>query len=76
MEIDCIMVVNAIRGEGQMLSRFGLLIAECRDLLVELNFVEVNFIKGSANRVAHFVARNRMCAYGVEQSLSQLCQLS
>lgn len=44
METDCIAVVNAIRGECQMLSLFGLLIVECRDLLLDSNNVNIEFV--------------------------------
>lgn len=53
------MVVQAIRSSGVLLPYFGRLIEECKMLLSKLRDrnVFVKFVKRSANRVAHFLAR-------------------
>lgn len=40
-----------------MNSVFGLLVKDCQSLLFSMNHVVLRFVKRSANRAAHFVAR-------------------
>lgn len=51
VETDCLVAVQAIRGNAAMVSYFGVLIQECRDLSKELGVKDVvlNFVKRSAN---------------------------
>ncbi|KAM6549739.1 hypothetical protein CsatB_021415 [Cannabis sativa] len=60
IETDSLVVVQAINGSVQMPSQFGLLIQDCQSLISELNNVFVFFVKRSANRAAHCIAR-RSC---------------
>ncbi|XP_062112468.1 uncharacterized protein LOC133823623 [Humulus lupulus] len=57
LESDCLNVVNAIKSTSCMVSPYGLLIQECKQLLSKLNDVCVMFVKRSANKVAHNLAR-------------------
>lgn len=61
VETDCLVLVQALRSSnGVLLSYFGRLVDESRQLLEELRgrCVSVNFIKRSANKVADFLARS------------------
>lgn len=60
VESDCLQVVQAIRSSISCLSYLGRVVQECRDLLASLSYKNVcfGFIKRSANKVAHFLARN------------------
>uniref|UniRef100_A0A803PHA9 Reverse transcriptase domain-containing protein n=1 Tax=Cannabis sativa TaxID=3483 RepID=A0A803PHA9_CANSA len=60
IETDSVVVVQAINGSVQMPSQFGLLIQDCQSLISELNNVFVSFVKRSANRAVHCIAR-RSC---------------
>lgn len=57
LEMDCLVVVQSIRSEVLMLSYYGRIISECKHLLLGLNFVSLVFVRRSANRVAHLLAR-------------------
>lgn len=57
MESDCLVAVQAIRSNAKMVSPFGKVIMDCRNLLKELNIIELFFIKRSANMAAHELAR-------------------
>lgn len=58
VETDNLVVVQAIRSSVQMPSGFGYCIDECRQLLSSLNNVRLCFVKRSANRAAHCLARS------------------
>lgn len=60
VETDCLVVVQAIRSSYASLSYFGRVIDECKQHLIDLRgrHVILNFIKRSANTVAHFLARS------------------
>ena len=45
METNCIAGVNTARDEDQMLVSFVSFIIECRELLSNLNFINVNVVK-------------------------------
>uniref|UniRef100_A0A803QI56 Reverse transcriptase n=1 Tax=Cannabis sativa TaxID=3483 RepID=A0A803QI56_CANSA len=57
LETDCLTVVQAIRSEVKMISMFGQIIQECKNLLLELKTISMLFVKRSANMVAHNCAR-------------------
>lgn len=56
LESDCLAVVQAVRSSVNMVSPFGQVIKECREMLKILN-IAVFHIKRSANEAAHFLAR-------------------
>ncbi|KAM6552927.1 hypothetical protein CsatB_013689 [Cannabis sativa] len=57
VETDCLTVVQALRSTIDMISPFGQVILECKELLSALKTVSVLFVKRSANMVAHNCAR-------------------
>ncbi|KAM6555296.1 hypothetical protein CsatB_002315 [Cannabis sativa] len=57
IETDALVVVQAVMGSIQMPSQFGFLVQDCRNLLSCINQVSLHFVKRSANRVAHCLAR-------------------
>ncbi|KAM6584602.1 hypothetical protein CsatB_011604 [Cannabis sativa] len=57
LETDCLTVVQAIRSEVKMISMFGQIIQECKNLLLELKTISMLFVKRSATMVAHNCAR-------------------
>lgn len=62
LESDCLVAIQAIRSKVLMTSPFGLVIEECRRMLLESNKVSLFFIKRSANMVAHYLAKES-CYY-------------
>lgn len=60
IETDCLTVVQAIRCSSVNLSYLGRIVDECKSLVNELKnrHVALNFVKRSANKVAHFLARH------------------
>ena len=64
VETDCLVVAQAIRGSAPMSSYFGVIVQECRNLLMEVKDkgVVLKFVKRSVNSLAHaFVS----CSYSV-----------
>ncbi|KAM6568954.1 hypothetical protein CsatB_016939 [Cannabis sativa] len=57
VETDALVVVQAINSSVHMPSQFGLLVEDCRSILLSLNNVVVSFVNRSANRAAHSLAR-------------------
>ncbi|KAM6589465.1 hypothetical protein CsatA_012070 [Cannabis sativa] len=57
IETDALVVVQAINSSILMPSQFGLLVGDCRALISSLNNVSLKFVKRSANRAAHCLAR-------------------
>uniref|UniRef100_A0A803PV21 Reverse transcriptase n=1 Tax=Cannabis sativa TaxID=3483 RepID=A0A803PV21_CANSA len=57
IESDSLVVVQAINGEVQMPSQFGMIVQDCRLMISTLNNVLISFVKRSANKAAHCVAR-------------------
>ncbi|XP_030478363.2 uncharacterized protein LOC115695438 [Cannabis sativa] len=53
VETDCLSVVQAIQGSLSMISLFGLVIQDCKNLLASLYNVYISFVKRSANVVVH-----------------------
>ncbi|KAL8104689.1 hypothetical protein AgCh_028771 [Apium graveolens] len=60
VESDCLGAIQAIRCSSIHLSYLGRVIDECKQLLSDLESrnVTLKFVKRSANKVAHFIARN------------------
>ncbi|KAM6547817.1 hypothetical protein CsatB_019493 [Cannabis sativa] len=58
IETDSMLTVQGIRSNHSVNSIFGLIIHDCQILLSSLNNVRICFIRRSANRVAHVVARH------------------
>uniref|UniRef100_A0A803QFY2 RNase H type-1 domain-containing protein n=1 Tax=Cannabis sativa TaxID=3483 RepID=A0A803QFY2_CANSA len=52
LESDSLLCVQAIKSNIPMLSQFGLLVIDVRQLLLSLNFVEICFVKRSQNKAA------------------------
>lgn len=59
MESDCLQVVQAIRSPFLVFSYLGEVVNECKVLLAELKNKNITFrfVKRTANKVAHFLAR-------------------
>uniref|UniRef100_A0A803PZQ0 RNase H type-1 domain-containing protein n=1 Tax=Cannabis sativa TaxID=3483 RepID=A0A803PZQ0_CANSA len=57
IETDALVVVQAVLGSVSMPSQFGFLVQDCRSLISSLNGVSLHFVKQSANKAAHCVAR-------------------
>ena len=72
------MAIQSLRSSHLMQSYFGRLVCDCRHLLSDLNqnCVSVNFIKRSANDVAHFLAKSTSvvadCKLGVHDLPTEL----
>lgn len=64
IETNCLVVIQAIRGTVPMSSYFGVIIQECRNLLVDMKDkgIVLKFVKRSVNSLAHsFVS----CSYSL-----------
>lgn len=57
LESDCLVAIQAIQSQVEMVFPFGRVVKECRGLLKSLNTVVVVFVKRSANMAAHCLAR-------------------
>ena len=57
MESNILTVVKAILKPHQFISSTRLILEDCKQLLPSLNEVIVSFVKKSANKVAHLLAR-------------------
>ncbi|KAM6593181.1 hypothetical protein CsatA_000884 [Cannabis sativa] len=58
LETDCLVVVQAVHSSVLLRSPFGVVIQECKELLVSLKSVQIHFVKRSANKAAHYMARS------------------
>ncbi|XP_060959245.1 uncharacterized protein LOC115703661 [Cannabis sativa] len=58
IESDSLVCVEAIRSEESLVSVFGLVVEDCKNILKDLVNVSISFVKRSANCAAHFVARH------------------
>ncbi|XP_060964543.1 uncharacterized protein LOC115704339 [Cannabis sativa] len=58
IESDCLVAVQAIHTKVVLPSLFGMLVQDCQYLLSQLSHVQLCFVKRSANKVAHFLARS------------------
>ncbi|XP_062076043.1 uncharacterized protein LOC133780188 [Humulus lupulus] len=76
VETDSLVTVQACRSTVKMHSTFGFCIDECRTLISSLHDVSLCFVKRSANRVAHHLARasclNAGCSYSSASASSNL----
>ncbi|KAM6548368.1 hypothetical protein CsatB_020044 [Cannabis sativa] len=57
IEIDCLTTVQALHCQLDMPSLFGVIVQDCRVILSLLSNVFICHVKGSANKVAHCLAR-------------------
>uniref|UniRef100_A0A803NMT1 RNase H type-1 domain-containing protein n=1 Tax=Cannabis sativa TaxID=3483 RepID=A0A803NMT1_CANSA len=79
LETDSLVVVQALRSSMDMISLFGLVIKDCKNLLAIMRNVSVIFVKQSANSVAHAFARASSsypdCVFslGMSQLFCYLC---
>ncbi|XP_060969607.1 uncharacterized protein LOC133036861 [Cannabis sativa] len=58
IETDSLVCVEAIRSEETLASAFELVVDDCKNILKNLFNVSILFVKRSANRAAHYVARH------------------
>ncbi|KAM6599952.1 hypothetical protein CsatA_019561 [Cannabis sativa] len=58
LETDCLVAVQALHSSVPLRSPFGVVIQECKELLVSLKSVQIQFVKRSANKAAHYMARS------------------
>ncbi|KAM6562205.1 hypothetical protein CsatB_022203 [Cannabis sativa] len=58
IESDSLVCVEAIRSEETLVSAFGLVVDDCKNILKNLSNVSISFVKRSANCAAHYVARH------------------
>uniref|UniRef100_A0A803PQB3 Reverse transcriptase n=1 Tax=Cannabis sativa TaxID=3483 RepID=A0A803PQB3_CANSA len=57
LEIDSLLSVQAIRSSIPLNSVFGVLVHDCQTLLSSIPSFKIHFVKRSANRLAHVVAK-------------------
>ncbi|XP_062093901.1 uncharacterized protein LOC133799929 [Humulus lupulus] len=57
LESDCLLVIQALRSNVSMLSYFGDVISECKTIWNSSNNVSCMFVKRSANKAAHAIAK-------------------
>uniref|UniRef100_A0A803R596 Reverse transcriptase zinc-binding domain-containing protein n=1 Tax=Cannabis sativa TaxID=3483 RepID=A0A803R596_CANSA len=60
VESDSLVCVDAIRSNVKLNSGFGYIVEECKLILRSLLNVTLCFVKRSANRAAHFIARHSL----------------
>ncbi|KAM6600830.1 hypothetical protein CsatA_020439 [Cannabis sativa] len=58
IETDSLVCAAAIRSAETLISAFGLVVDECKNSFNSLSNVSLVFVKRSANRAAHFIARH------------------
>ncbi|KAM6547177.1 hypothetical protein CsatB_018853 [Cannabis sativa] len=58
LETDSLLVVQGISSTAQMPSTFGMVAWDCKKLLSELTSISLKFVKRTANKAAHFLARS------------------
>ena len=57
LELDSLLVVQAIHSSATDRSFFGHVIADCKLLISEINVIKISFVKRSANQVTHCLAK-------------------
>lgn len=57
MESDCLKVVQALHSSVTLASPFGLIISDCKQLLRDIAEADFCFVKRSANKISHCMAR-------------------
>jgi hypothetical protein len=67
LEGDASVVIEALRREGEDLSRFGNVILETKELLKGFHFWEANLVRREGNNAAHLLAR-----HATKQELNQV----
>jgi hypothetical protein len=67
LEGDASVVIEALRREGEDLSRFGNVILETKELLKGFHFWEANLVRREGNNAAHLLAR-----HATNQELNQV----
>ncbi|KAM6595665.1 hypothetical protein CsatA_006189 [Cannabis sativa] len=60
LESDCLRVISDIQSNKNMVSPYGHIILECKALCAEIGNISLSFVKRSANRVAHQLARSSL----------------
>jgi ribonuclease HI len=68
IELDCMLVVNAITDMSINNSEFGCIINSCKQLLRNYPNFEISFLKRQANFVAHLLVRSSK-SYTCSQTL-------
>ncbi|KAM6565218.1 hypothetical protein CsatB_025216 [Cannabis sativa] len=58
LETDNLVCVQAVQSKVFMSSQFGLIVQDVKNLLLTLSFVELYFVKRSANKLAHCLTRD------------------
>uniref|UniRef100_A0A803QEL1 Reverse transcriptase domain-containing protein n=1 Tax=Cannabis sativa TaxID=3483 RepID=A0A803QEL1_CANSA len=58
LETDSLLAVQGISSTAQMPSTFGMVAWDCKRLLSELTSISLKFVKRTANKAAHFLARS------------------
>ncbi|KAM6587872.1 hypothetical protein CsatA_010477 [Cannabis sativa] len=70
LESDSLVSIQAIRSSLPLCSIFGNLAQDCRSLLLSMPLIKICFVKRSANRLAHVVARMSRYLSGCNISVS------
>ncbi|XP_060974183.1 uncharacterized protein LOC133039333 [Cannabis sativa] len=70
LESDSLVSIQAIRSSLPLCSIFGNLAQDCRSLLLSMPLIKICFVKQSANRLAHVVARMSRYLSGCNISVS------
>ena len=65
METDCLLLVSTLKGSSTYLNIVGVIIQDCKALLVELSLSSFEFVRRLANIAAHVLAK----AAGFESGL-------
>ncbi|XP_060965698.1 uncharacterized protein LOC133034601 [Cannabis sativa] len=60
LESDCLRVISDIQSNKSMVSPYSHIILECKALCAEIGNISLSFVKRSANRVAHCLARSSL----------------
>ena len=61
LETDSLVIVQVLRSKIPLDSYFGSMISDCLDVWKSLPFVDIIFVKRSANKTAHSLARFSCC---------------
>lgn len=79
LETDCINVIQAVRSPTVLASTIGLIIEDCKKLVHDIANAEYYFVKRSANRVAHWLARQSCfmsdCSFNIQNAPSEVLNL-
>lgn len=79
IETDCYKVVQSLRNSETFTSPFGLVISDCKQLMIDFDNAVFYFVKRSANRVAHCLARQSIslpdCIFSETNAPSEVLDL-